>query len=148
MNARVRHKSGPAPAGRKRPAAGGPQKSPADSPGLERLQKVMAAAGVGSRRHCEELIQAGRVEVDRQVVSELGTKVDPGHHEIRVDGTPLGRPRKVYYLVYKPEGTVSTNHDPAGRPRVIDLLPEDKERLFTVGRLDLSSEGLMLVTND
>ncbi len=108
----------------------------------------MAAAGIGSRRHCEELIQAGRVEVDRQVVTTLGTKVDPGHHEIRVDGTPLARPRKVYYLVYKPEGTLSTNHDPAGRPLVIDLLPESKERLFTVGRLDLSSEGLMLVTND
>ena len=108
----------------------------------------MAAAGIGSRRHCEELILAGRVEVDRQVVTELGTKVDMSHHEVRVDGTPLGRSRKAYYLVYKPEGTVSTNHDPAGRPRVIDLLPESKERLFTVGRLDLSSEGLILLTND
>ena len=115
---------------------------------MERLQKVMAAAGVGSRRHCEELILAGRVEVDRQVVTELGTKVDASRHEIRVDGTPLARSRKVYYLVYKPEGTVSTNHDPAGRPRVLDLLPESKERLFTVGRLDLSSEGLILLTND
>lgn len=108
----------------------------------------MAAAGVGSRRHCEELIRAGRVEVDRRVVRELGTKVDPDGQEIRVDGTVLARARRVYYLVNKPVGVVSTNFDPSGRPRVVDLLPEMPERLFTVGRLDLSSEGLMLVTND
>lgn len=114
----------------------------------ERLQKVMAAAGVGSRRHCEELIRAGRVEVDRRVVRELGTKVDPAAQEIRLDGIVLARGKRVYYLVNKPVGVVSTNADPAGRPRVVDLLPEMPERLFTVGRLDLSSEGLMLVTND
>ncbi|HEX3655975.1 MAG TPA: pseudouridine synthase [Pirellulales bacterium] len=112
------------------------------------MQKVMAAAGIGSRRHCEELILAGRVEVDRKTVAELGTKVDITQHEIRVDGVVLGRSRKLYYLVNKPMGAVSTNSDPSGRPRVIDLVPQTKERLFTVGRLDLSSEGLILVTND
>jgi 23S rRNA pseudouridine2605 synthase len=108
----------------------------------------MAAAGIGSRRHCEELIASGRVEVDRQVVRELGTRVDPEGQEIRVDGTPLKRSKRVYFLVNKPMGVVSTNFDPSGRPRVIDLFPNIRERLFTVGRLDLSSEGLMLVTND
>lgn len=114
----------------------------------ERLQKVMAAAGIGSRRHCEELIASGRVEIDRQVVRELGTRVDPEQQEIRVDGLPLGKAKRVYFLVNKPMGVVSTNFDPSGRPRVIDLFPNIRERLFTVGRLDLSSEGLMLVTND
>lgn len=108
----------------------------------------MAAAGVGSRRHCEELIAAGRVEVDRKVVRELGAKVDSAHQEIRVDGQPLKKVKRVYFLVNKPIGVVSTNFDPSGRPRVIDLFPNIQERLFTVGRLDLSSEGLMLVTND
>lgn len=119
-----------------------------DDAALERLQKVMAAAGIGSRRHCEELILAGRVEVDRHTVRKLGTRVDAEHQEVRVDGTPLKPMRRAYYLVHKPIGVVSTNFDPSGRPRVIDLLPPTKERLFTVGRLDLSSEGLMLVTND
>jgi len=108
----------------------------------------MAAAGIGSRRHCEELILAGRVEVDGEVVPKLGTRVDAERQEVRVDGTPLRSMRRVYYLVNKPVGVVSTNFDPAGRTRVIDLLPATKERLFTVGRLDRSSEGLMLVTND
>ena len=114
----------------------------------ERLQKVMAACGVGSRRKCEDLIEQGRVEVDRRVVTELGSTVDPDTQEIRVDGQRLQASRKVYYLVNKPIGYLSTNYDPAGRPRVIDLLPATKERLFTVGRLDMQSEGLMLVTND
>jgi 23S rRNA pseudouridine2605 synthase len=114
----------------------------------ERLQKVMAAAGIGSRRRCEELILAGRVEVDRHVVRKLGSRVDTEKHEVRVDGEPLKSMRRAYYIVNKPVGIVSTNFDPSGRPRVIDLLPPTKERLFTVGRLDLSSEGLMLVTND
>ena len=118
------------------------------SPEGERLQKVMAAAGIGSRRHCEELIAAGRVEVDRQVVREQGLRVDRERQEIRVDGTPLAASKRVYFLVNKPTGVVSTNSDPSGRPRVIDLFPNIRERLFTVGRLDLSSEGLMLVTND
>jgi 23S rRNA pseudouridine2605 synthase len=113
-----------------------------------RLQKAMAAAGVGSRRHCEEMILAGRVEIDRKVVTELGTRVDPRRQEIRLDGVPLAQSRLVYYLLHKPQGIVSTNFDPSGRPRVIDLLPRMRERLFTVGRLDLSSEGMILLTND
>lgn len=125
-----------------------PQPTDREQSSPERLQKVMAAAGIGSRRHCEELILAGRVEVDRCTVRKLGTCVDAQRQEVRVDGTPLKPMRRVYYLVNKPAGVVSTNFDPSGRPRVIDLLPPTKERLFTVGRLDLSSEGLMLVTND
>lgn len=113
----------------------------------ERLQKVLAAAGHGSRRKCEELILEGRVEVDREVVTQLGTRVDPQTQEIRVDGTPLKQRRKFYYLLNKPTGVVSTNRDPEGRPRVIDLIRSD-ERLFTVGRLDMFSEGLIVVTND
>jgi 23S rRNA pseudouridine2605 synthase len=115
----------------------------------ERLQKVLAAAGLGSRRQCEELITAGRVEVDRRVVTELGTRVDPLRQQIRVDGDALTIARLEYYAVNKPRGVVSTNRDPAGRPRVIDLLPDKiTTRLFTVGRLDLASEGLILLTND
>jgi 23S rRNA pseudouridine2605 synthase len=117
------------------------------APVAERLQKVLAAAGIGSRRQCEELITTGRVEVDRQTVTELGTKVDPNSQEIRVDGERLPSPKRVVYMVNKPVGVVTTNYDPSGRPRVIDLLPGDR-RLFAVGRLDRSSEGLILVTND
>jgi 23S rRNA pseudouridine2605 synthase len=114
----------------------------------ERLQKVLASAGIASRRECEELIREGRVEVDRQVIRELGTRVDPQHQEIRVDGEVLPRPKLVYFAVNKPIGVVSTSRDPAGRPRVIDLLPPNTPRVFAVGRLDISSEGLILVTND
>lgn len=116
--------------------------------GQERLQKVLAAAGFGSRRQCEELIETGRVEIDRRAVTELGTKVDASRQEIRVDGMPLPRVRRAYYAVYKPRGVVSTSHDPSGRPRVIDLVPASQERVFAVGRLDLHSEGLILLTND
>jgi 23S rRNA pseudouridine2605 synthase len=126
-------------------------KSPAtkstEPAGPDRLQKVLASAGLGSRRQCEELILSGRVEVDRKVVTALGTKADPQRQEIRVDGVPLPRPRLVYFMVNKPPGVVSTNHDPSGRPRVIDLV-DYSGRLFAVGRLDMSSEGLILVTND
>jgi 23S rRNA pseudouridine2605 synthase len=113
----------------------------------ERLQKVLAAAGIGSRRQCEELILEGRVEIDGQVVEQLGVKVDPLKQEIRVDGTRLPRPTRRYYVVNKPVGVVCTNRDPAGRMRLIDLLPTE-ERLFSVGRLDRSSEGMILLTND
>jgi 23S rRNA pseudouridine2605 synthase len=113
----------------------------------ERLQKVLAAAGVGSRRECEALILAGRVEVDRQVVDELGRCIDPIRQEVRVDGEPLRRAKRVYYVVNKPAGVVCTNRDPDGRVRLIDLVRSD-ERLFPVGRLDRTSEGLMLATND
>ena len=114
----------------------------------ERLQKVLASAGIASRRECEELIREGRVEVDRQVVTGLGTRVDPQRQEIRVDGETLSRPELVYFAVNKPIGVISTSRDPAGRPRVIDLLPPNTPRVFAVGRLDISSEGLILVTND
>jgi 23S rRNA pseudouridine2605 synthase len=113
----------------------------------ERLQKVLAAAGLGSRRACEELITAGRVEVDRTVVTELGTRVDPARQEIRVDGERLPRVRRVVFVLNKPVGVVTTNFDPAGRPRAVDLVPAD-QRLFAVGRLDRTSEGLLLLTND
>jgi 23S rRNA pseudouridine2605 synthase len=109
---------------------------------------VLAAAGVASRRECEQWILDGRVEVDRQVVSELGSRVDPLVQEIRVDGEVLHQGRPVYFAVNKPEGVVSTARDPAGRPRVIDLLPTEAPRAYCVGRLDMSSEGLILVTND
>jgi 23S rRNA pseudouridine2605 synthase len=116
-------------------------------PAGQRLQKVLAAAGLGSRRECEELIREGRVEVDRKVVTELGTRVDPDRQEIRVDGEPLRPRKKVYYAVHKPPGVVTTQRDPSGRPRVIDLVPSE-QRVFAVGRLDRSSEGLIFVTND
>jgi len=114
----------------------------------ERLQKVLAAAGVDSRRQCEELIRAGRVEVDRRVITELGFRVDADAQEIRLDGVPLRKTKRLYYAVNKPDGVVSTNRDPAGRPRVVDLLPADHPRMFAVGRLDMHSEGLILLTND
>ncbi|MBX7167335.1 MAG: pseudouridine synthase [Pirellulales bacterium] len=117
-------------------------------PQPERLQKVLASAGVGSRRHCEEIITAGRVSVDGQVVTELGTRVVWPGQKIVVDDTTLKPPKLVYYAVFKPEGVVSTNYDPDGRARVIDLLPDHVERVFSVGRLDRASEGLMLLTND
>jgi 23S rRNA pseudouridine2605 synthase len=116
--------------------------------GLQRLQKVLAAAGLGSRRQCEELITAGRVEVDRGVVTELGTRVDPATQQIRVDGEVLGKAKLTYFAVNKPAGVLCTNRDPSGRPRVVDLLPSRGARLFTIGRLDLHSDGLILVTND
>lgn len=121
---------------------------PRPAQGSQRLQKAMAAAGVGSRRKCEALIAAGRVEVDGRVVTELGTRVDPARQEIRVDGVLLKRPRLVYFLINKPPGAISTNYDPSGRLRVIDLVPGGRQRVYAVGRLDRSSEGLMLVTND
>jgi 23S rRNA pseudouridine2605 synthase len=116
--------------------------------GSERLQKILAAAGFGSRRHCEELILTGRVDVDGRVVTQLGAKANAERQEIRVDGVALPRHKLQYFMVNKPTGVVSTHHDPSGRPRVIDLLPPGGARLFTVGRLDMSSEGLILATND
>jgi len=113
-----------------------------------RLQKVLAHAGLGSRRSCEELILQGRVSIDGQIVRQLGTRVDPALARIAVDGEPIRLESIVYYAVNKPRGYVSTNLDPAGRPRVVDLLPELPERVYTVGRLDEDSTGLMILTND
>ena len=128
-----------------RPGAGGAEPSADD--GLERLQKVLAGAGLGSRRACEDLITTGRVEVDRKVVTTLGIRVDPHAQEIRVDGEKLPNPKRVVFMLNKPVGVVTTNADPAGRPRVVDLVPGE-QRLFAIGRLDRMSEGLILLTND
>ncbi len=114
----------------------------------ERLQKVLAAAGVASRREAEQLILEGRVEVDGQTVTELGTRVDRQKQHIQVDGEALAKPRLAYFAVNKPEGIVCTASDPAGRTLVTDLLPPEVGRMFNVGRLDIASEGLILVTND
>jgi 23S rRNA pseudouridine2605 synthase len=115
---------------------------------MQRLNKHLAHAGVGSRRHCDDLIMAGRVAVDGRVVRELGSRVDPARQHVTVDGQPLRAERPVYWLVNKPRGYLSTNLDPAGRPRVIDLVPNVSQRVYTVGRLDEDSEGLVLLTND
>jgi 23S rRNA pseudouridine2605 synthase len=115
----------------------------------ERLQKILAAAGVASRRKAEELITAGRIEVNGTVVTELGTKADPHRDTIRLDGVPLkGAERPVYLMLHKPKGYVTTVTDPEGRPTVMDLIKGVQERLFPVGRLDYLSEGLLLLTND
>jgi 23S rRNA pseudouridine2605 synthase len=115
---------------------------------MERLNKLLAHAGVGSRRHCDELIAAGRVTVDGRAVRELGTRVEPDQHRVAVDGNPAHLERLVYWLVNKPRGYLCTNYDPAGRPRAIDLIPQVAQRVYTVGRLDEDSEGLLLLTND
>ena len=115
----------------------------------ERLQKVLAAAGIASRRASEELMRAGRVSVNGQVASELGTKADPEKDDIRVDGRRLRLPeKKTYWLLNKPKGYVSTLDDPQGRPTIKDLLPRNAPRIFHVGRLDFNTEGLLLLTDD
>lgn len=115
---------------------------------LQRLQKIIAAAGVASRRKAEELIVAGRVQVNGQTVTELGAKADPARDHIRVDGKLLHGPEHPHYVVInKPKGYVTTASDPEGRPTVMDLV-RGGPRLFPVGRLDYSSEGLLLMTND
>ncbi|MEP6463579.1 MAG: pseudouridine synthase [Frankiaceae bacterium] len=114
-----------------------------------RLQKLLAAAGVGSRRHCEDLIAAGRVSVDGSVITALGTKVDPTSATVVVDGSRIPTsPDLVYLALNKPRGMVSTMSDPQGRPCVGDLVSERRDRLFHVGRLDADTEGLLLLTND
>jgi 23S rRNA pseudouridine2605 synthase len=114
----------------------------------QRLQKVMADAGVASRRKAEELIKAGRVTVNGAVIRELGTKVDPERDHVKVDGQHLKpAPPHVYLMLNKPKGVVSTLTDPEGRPTVADLLRGVRMRVFPVGRLDYDSEGLMLLTN-
>jgi 23S rRNA pseudouridine2605 synthase len=116
---------------------------------LERLQKVLAKAGVASRRRAEELIRQGKVRVDGKVVTEMGTKVDPETQNIECEGVALvSREEKVYILLHKPTGYLSTVDDPQGRPIVTDLLKNIKERVYPVGRLDLNTEGALLLTND
>lgn len=118
----------------------------------QRLQKLIAAAGLASRRHAEELISSGRVTVNGKVVTELGTKADPEKDHIKVNGK-LINPRlksreKNYVLLNKPRGYLSSVSDPEGRPLVVDLLPPSLGRLHPVGRLDFNTEGLLLLTND
>jgi len=119
----------------------------APPPAGERLQKVLARAGFGSRRVCEILIEEGRVTVNG-AVAELGRRVDVHHDEVAVDDAPVGvLPGLVYYLLNKPAGVVTTASDPEGRPTVLELVPE-MPRVFPVGRLDAASEGLLILTND
>ncbi len=120
-----------------------------DEDGLIRLQKLLAQSGVASRRKCEELMLAGAVEVDGEVVTRLGTKVDPTRAVIRVQGRRLPPVSEhVYLALNKPRGVVSTMSDPEGRPTLTDFVGERPERLFHVGRLDTDTEGLILLTND
>jgi 23S rRNA pseudouridine2605 synthase len=115
----------------------------------ERLQKIIAAAGIASRRRAEELIASGRVSVNGQIVSELGSKADPERDHIRVDGKLLRGPeRHVYLVLNKPKGYVTTVTDPEGRPTVMNLVRGVGARVYPVGRLDYLSEGLLLMTND
>jgi 23S rRNA pseudouridine2605 synthase len=113
----------------------------------ERLQKVMASAGVASRRQCEELILEGAVRVNGRVVDELPAFADPEVDVITVHGRRLEEPRRVYYLLNKPKGVICTSSDPQGRPRAVDLVPGG-ERVFCVGRLDADTTGLIILTND
>ena len=115
----------------------------------ERLQKIIAAAGIASRRKAEELIAGGLVTVNGKTVTELGSKADPERDHIRVGGKLLRGPeRHVYLLMNKPKGYVTTVHDPQNRPTVMDLLHGAGARVYPVGRLDYGSEGLLLLTND
>ncbi|HZC25942.1 MAG TPA: pseudouridine synthase, partial [Actinopolymorphaceae bacterium] len=119
-----------------------------DVPDGVRLQKVLAAAGVGSRRHCEELIGEGRVEVDGQVVRRFGARVDPEHQIIRLDGKRIpARQDEVYLAFNKPGQVLTAMSDDRGRAVITDFLGDRAERLFHVGRLDYDTEGLMLLTN-
>jgi 23S rRNA pseudouridine2605 synthase len=119
-----------------------------DAEGI-RLQKVLAAAGLGSRRACEQLIAEGRVSVDGETVRGQGRRVDPANDVVRVDGMRITAPTdSVHFALNKPRGMVTTMTDPEGRPTVGDLVEGRKERLFHVGRLDAETEGLLLLTND
>jgi len=116
---------------------------------LERLQKVLAQAGVASRRQSEELIVQGRVEVNGKKITELGTKVNPQEDIILVDGKPINQEEeKVYFLLNKPAGYISSAKDPEGRPTVLDFFSSVRQRIYPVGRLDYDTEGLILLTND
>ncbi|KAF0239984.1 MAG: 23S rRNA pseudouridine, partial [Planctomycetota bacterium] len=113
-----------------------------------RLQKLLAHAGIASRRECEEIIAAGRVTVNGKVVTELGSKADPDADDVRCDGDPVKAEKPVYFLLNKPSGVLCTNEKSYGHTRVIDLFPGVAQRLYTVGRLDSESTGLLIVTND
>ncbi|AIM15487.1 MULTISPECIES: 23S rRNA pseudouridine(2605) synthase RluB [Neobacillus] len=114
---------------------------------MERLQKVIARAGIASRRKAEELIKEGKVRVNGEVVTELGTKVTPSD-KVEVNGIPIEKEEPVYFLLYKPRGVISSVSDDKGRKVVTDFFPEVKERIFPIGRLDYDTSGLLLLTND
>ena len=134
---------------RKRRRTSRPSERAAAQPaGAVRVQKILAAAGVASRRAAEDLIRAGRVTVNGKPVTALGTRANPQRDRVCVDGRSVGRPRRpVYYRVHKPRGVVTTTRDPFAKRTVLDLV-NTRERVFPVGRLDAASEGLLLVTND
>jgi 23S rRNA pseudouridine2605 synthase len=113
-----------------------------------RLNKFLAHAGVGSRRHCDDLIAAGRVKINGQIVRDLGIRIDPDKVAVHVDDHHVRTEKHVYWAVNKPRGYLCTNHDPGGRPLALDLIPHVDQRVYTVGRLDEDSEGLLLMTND
>ncbi|HUJ71218.1 MAG TPA: pseudouridine synthase [Verrucomicrobiae bacterium] len=115
---------------------------------LVRLQKYLAEAGVASRRRCEQLIEDGCVSVNGQTARVLGTKIDPDRDSVAVNGKPVVLERKIYIALNKPAGFLCTNHDTQGRKRAVDLLPRSLPRLYTVGRLDKDTEGLLFLTND
>ena len=115
---------------------------------MERLHKILAAAGMGSRRKCEEYIAEGKVTVDGEVVTEMGVKVDPARCRILCDGVVVRSQRPMHFLLNKPRGYLCTNRDELGRRSVLDLMKGIRGRLYTVGRLDAESEGAIIVTND
>lgn len=137
-----------------------PEKNPEETPRGERLQKILAQAGIASRRAAEQIILEGRVQVNGETVAELGTRADPSRDHIRVDGKLLHGPEpQRYFMLNKPRGYVTTLDDPEGRPTVASLLGQESQkkitgehsrlpRLYPVGRLDYLSEGLLLMTND
>jgi 23S rRNA pseudouridine2605 synthase len=118
------------------------------APRLIRLQRYLASCGLGSRRACEEFITMGRVTVDGEIITEQGKQINPQVNKIALDGQKLKMERKRYYVFNKPPGVLCTNKDPQGRTRVIDFFPKEGPRVFSVGRLDEDSEGLLIVTND
>lgn len=115
---------------------------------MERLQKILAQAGIASRRKCEEIILAGRVTVNEEVVNVLGAKADPNVDVIQVDGRTVGFEKKLYLLFNKPKGVITSASDPEGRKIIKDYLKGIKERVYPVGRLDYDTEGLLILTND
>src|SRR5438270_741325 len=115
---------------------------------MVRLQKFLAEAGVASRRASEQVIREGRVSVNGETVTELGSKVDPGHDRVVVDGKPVKSKRKIYIALNKPRGLVCSKKDELARPTIYELLPKEWGHLNSVGRLDFNSEGLIFLTND
>ena len=142
-----KHRRKAKPAQRKKPApAPAPRVANAFSEPV-RLQKLLAGAGFGSRRNCEELIRQGRVTIDGEV-AKLGDSADPSRELVRFDGEKLVGEKLAYWMINKPEGVITSVRDPEGRSTIVHLLPKDCPRLFPVGRLDLGTSGLVLLTND